>query len=212
MNLSKLLDISSAPLLSTSAEDVRGASSDIGAELLELLRQKNGFYVFESALHVLPSATSGSVVGLDSWNSPEKWFDYYEFLRGDDARNAYLFFAEDAFANQFAISDDAIYSFETETGEFERMAGSLEDWASVILGDYRYWTGYPLAQEWQQIHGPLPMNKRLAPKQPFILGGEYKVENLYLCDPIPTLQFRGHLATQIHDLPDGATIDLKIVR
>ena len=50
------------------------------AELSRLLTLKNGFYAFESALHVLPSASVEGEYGLDEWNAAETWRTDYEHL------------------------------------------------------------------------------------------------------------------------------------
>jgi hypothetical protein len=42
------------------------------------------------------------------------------------------------------------------------------------------------------------------------LGGEFAVENLYAADALELMRFRGLLARQIRDLPDGAHVTLKV--
>ena len=53
--------------------------------------------------------------------------------------------------------------------------------------------------------------RRLLPKIPFALGGEYVVENLYAGRAVDGMRVRAHLATQLVDLPDGAQIEYKVV-
>src|SRR6266700_1804158 len=43
------------------------------------------------------------------------------------------------------------------------LASSLEEWAGLILLDYRFLTGHPLAHEWQVRNDRLPVNVRLVP-------------------------------------------------
>lgn len=176
------------------------------AELAELLRRKNGFYAFESALHVFPSHSTDAVTGLDVWNAPDCWRDAY-----DDLCEGCFFFAEDVFGGQFCIRDDRICSFDPETGDVEPMADGLEGWAARVLEDYPVLTGYPLAHQWQVAHGPLEMGKRLVPKLPFVGGGDFTLENLYVLDAREAMRQRGELAVQIRDLPDGATIRFEVV-
>jgi hypothetical protein len=66
-----------------------------------------------------------------------------------------------------------------------------------------------LAHEWQQQNGPLPPGIRLVPKIPFVLGGEYRVDNLYAADCWRAMRCYGHIATQIHDLPEGAGVSFE---
>jgi hypothetical protein len=52
----------------------------------------------------------------------------------------------------------------------------------------------------------------LIPKVPFVLGGEYSVDNLYDADAVSALLYRGDVAAQIRHLPDGATVKLRVVQ
>ncbi|WP_139366912.1 hypothetical protein [Pantoea ananatis] len=66
----KLLSICSGQI-SDSYADINLSFSDVVSvfnELHELLKIKNGFYGFESALHVYPSKSIGSEIGLIEWN------------------------------------------------------------------------------------------------------------------------------------------------
>jgi len=71
-------------------------------------------------------------------------------------------------------------------------------------------TGHPLAHKWQSIHGALHPRHRLLPKRPFVLGGEYSIENLASIDSVQMMKSLGSLAFQLHDLPDGAKVEFKI--
>jgi hypothetical protein len=49
------------------------------------------------------------------------------------------------------------------------------------------------------------------PKIPFILGGQYTFDNLYAGSPLEGMTFKGDLAMQIRDLPDGTKIRLRVI-
>jgi hypothetical protein len=166
----------------------------------------NGFYAFESALHVFPLQSVGNVYGLDGWNAPDIWVGCYE-----DLANGCFFFAQDIFGNQFCIKGNDICSFDAETGATKELASNLDGWAAAILSDYQFLTGHKLAYEWQVRNGRIPDNKRLAPKIPFVGGGAYAVDNLYAGDTITSLRYRGEFAVQIRDVPDGGKIRLRLV-
>lgn len=178
-----------------------------GHELVKLLREKNGFYAFESALHVLPSNCSTTLMNIEKWNEHELWRNEYGVVT-----KGYVFFAEDLFGVQFGLRDGRIYRFDPETGETEEVASSLDEWAGKILDNYDYETGYPLAHEWQERNGPLPSGERLLPKIPFVLGGEYKVDNLYALDMVEGMRHRADMWKQIKDLPEGAQVRLKVLK
>jgi hypothetical protein len=50
---------------------------------------------------------------------------------------------------------------------------------------------------------------RLLPKLPFVLGGEYNLDNLYLANSVEGMRFRGSIARQIQNIPDGNKVVLK---
>jgi hypothetical protein len=237
-HLQKLLSVSdvalcnSEPNLPAFLKDMGGSGTD---RLVELLQERNGFYAFERALHVLPSNCVNSELGinteahhlqtgrvllsqddqghfmgwpmdLERWNMDVLW-------RGEFGRAAegLLFFAEDVFGEQFALSDGKVWRFNPESGERKEFADDLNEWAKKILADYSYETGYEQAHEWQQKNGRLMDGLRLIPKTPFILGGEYKAENLFAIDAAKGMRYRADIAKQIRDLPDGTPIHLKVL-
>lgn len=211
MSIGKLIDISSGAVgFPVGINDA--ALGDLGnmpEELVEILLQKNGFYAFESALHVFPLATSCSGINdfsLQQWNASGLWRNYYGNLI-----SGLVFFAEDVFGGQFGFKGREIVYFDPESGELSVVGDSVEAWVEILLSDYKNITGYPLAHAWQSINGSIPIGKRLLPKIPFILGGEYSVGNLFAVDSIKGMQYRGELWTQICNLPDGAKVQLKVL-
>jgi hypothetical protein len=199
-NLSKLVSIGSAAL---SAESVAGLpDTRLGAELGELLAARNGFYAYTSALHVRPAGTRPGSLGW--WNAPERWRSAYP------SATALYCFAEDIFGMQFALAGDVVVTFDPETGDVEETATSVEGWAVVLDVDPDTLTGYPLAHDWQDAYGPLPAGSRLVPKQPFVLGGDFTVENMTAMEDERSMRLRADLARQLVDLPDGATVRFRI--
>jgi hypothetical protein len=168
------------------------------------LRERNGFYAFESALHVFPSG-SATELTLEWWNGDALWRDAY-----GDLADGLLFFAEDIFGGQFTLSDRGVGAFDPETGEVSIIGKDIQSWAAAILREPETLTGYPLAQRWQRLHGPVAPGRRLAPKVPFVAGGPFEVDNLASIDSVESLRFHAHLATQIRDLPDGSKISFRI--
>ena len=206
--LARILAVASGQLLRQTMVPiyVPGAPS-LARELNDLLAARNGFYAFESALHMFPSGpSSAGTMTLERWNSDELWRNSY-----GDLANGFFFLAEDVFGGQFAVKGDRIWTFDPETAQTKPMASSLEAWARALLDDYEVLTGYPIAREWQALHGPLKEATRLMPKTPFVLGGGYTIANLAAVDAVQAMRLRGDMATQIRDLPEGAAIRLKIV-
>jgi hypothetical protein len=166
----------------------------LAPQLLKLFWARNGFFAFESALHVFPATPGPTATDLLEWNSETLWKSKFGALA-----NGALFFAEDAFGAQFCISEGAVYRFNPETGEREAIAASIDEWAALILRDSRNQTGWPVAHEWQQRFGPMPTNTRLVPKVPFVLGGEFTISNLDARDRVEAMRFYASVATQIQN-------------
>ncbi len=176
----------------------------LGDELFRMLERKNGFYAFESALHVFP-INSERHMSLEEWNADSLWRDGYR-----DLAAGLLFFAEDAFQDQFCLSATGVFRFDSETGRRQLIAESIEQWAARVLANYGSETGWTLASKWQGENGPLLAGKRLRPKIPFFLGGEYSVANLYAGDVVEGMRFKADLAIQTRDVPDGGPVRLII--
>lgn len=192
------------PIAPTPLPLFAGPASLLCEQLIDLLTVKNGFYAFESALHVFPSGRTGVGHHLEQWNSIDGWRCAYGNLTDN-----LIFFAEDIFGDQFALGPLGVMRFNAETARTSVLALTIEDWAELVLQNYEEETGYPLAHQWQLQYGPLPQGQRLNPKRPFVMGGAYAVENLTPVDAAEGMKFRGEIAVQIHDLPDGATIDIE---
>lgn len=207
-SLNKLLSNASSslserkPEISGQSHRLAGALAD---QLLGMLFQCNGFYALENALHVFPTHSSRQEIGLCDWNENALWRSAYKGLA-----DGCLFFAEDVFGGQFCIKDNKVCIFDPETGALEYLADDIESWVKILLSDYEALTGYPLAHQWQKKNGQLPTGKRLLPKVPFVLGGEFVLDNLYLADAVEGMRFRADIASQIKDLPDGAQIKFNI--
>jgi hypothetical protein len=206
-SIEKLLSVSSEPL----APEPTGSPEflqeyALGSELFHMLEQKNGFYAFEFALHVFP-LTSDPGTGLEGWNAKSLWRHEYE-----DLAEGLLFFAENILQDQFCFSNEQIgvLRFRAETGQTVFMAESVEKWAGVILSNYESETGWPFLHKWQTKNGQLPLGKRLMPKIPFFMGGEYKIENLWAGNPLEGMRFKADLARQTRHFPDGSKVKLNL--
>jgi hypothetical protein len=208
--MDKLLAIAGNQLLpawDVEDESLLSQKGHLGKELLEVLRKRNGFYAFESSLHVLPLGKSRETLTLGYWNDPHGWRQEFGKLIPSDL----VFFAEDAFGNQFAFGQDGVSLFYPEFAEVEHLTDSLEEWAKLILSDWRGYTGYDLAHEWQLANGPLQERQRLLPKVPFVIGGKYEIANLYAGDILQAMRFRASLASQIANLPDGTAVRMRVI-
>jgi hypothetical protein len=117
-SIDKLVSIGGTPLLDGTPLESNPANKNIiDLSLESLLSKKNGFYAFESALHIFPSSSTTTEIGLDEWNCPNTWIN--KFNDSGDCSGA--FFAEDLFGVQFRISPKGIFTFDPETSEQEKI-------------------------------------------------------------------------------------------
>lgn len=190
--------------LVSAAGPALGPSSDSSG----LLGLRNGFYAFDSALHVFPRGTGDEPMSVELWNTPSLWRSAYPAVP-----SGWEFFAEDAFGDQFVLlPDGSVGRFAAETGEVSPFARDVDGWASALLAEYEMETGWPMAQAWQALHGPLRVGQRLVPRVPFVSGGAFSVENLYAVDAVEGMRARGSLARQVAGVADGETMQFRVVR
>ena len=121
-----------------------------------------------------------------------------------------IFFAEDVFGEQFSLREKGVFRFSPETSETSPFANDLEEWAAMLLDNYALHTGQPLAHQWQMQHGVLREGFRLAPRLPFVAGGEYAVSNLVSMNELELMEYRAQIANQIAELPDGTQIRFEV--
>ncbi|MFC0546016.1 SMI1/KNR4 family protein [Kutzneria chonburiensis] len=199
--MEKLLSIGGDAL--SSVEPPGPAAGDSGAWSLDgLLLRKNGFYAFESALHVYASGDSSAPGrSIEEWNDGGLWKRAYGGLVTDGR-----FFAEDVFGGQFVLVGSTVYTFNPETAELSPFAEGVGGWAAEVLDQYDFVTGYSVAHAWQQAHGALPVGHRLVPRIPFVLGGEFVADNMVSVEAAVAMRYMGRLANELSDLPDGARI------
>lgn len=207
--ISTLLSISSPPLGSDDGilpQYLVETSPHLSNQLSSLLKQKDGFFAFEGALHVFPMGATNLGWNSSTWNSVDLWRLYY-----GKSTDGLLFFAEDIFGEQFALYQDMICRFDPETGILKQCATTLTGWAERILDNYNLEVGYSIGHDWQMQFEPLQPFQRLLPKTPFILGGKFVTENLYALDSAQGMQLRGGMASELANVPEGAKVVLKVV-
>jgi hypothetical protein len=207
--LNKLISIGGDALGPTILSDALGISTKfglLGEQLFALLKNKNGFYAFEAALHIFPiSENIVAPQGLAEWNEKVCWKSAYGGLLPDSL----LCFAEDIFGGQFCILDGEIIRLDPETAGIKSIASTLDAWSGYILDNYEVETGYPLAHSWQLANGSLEPGKRLLPKKPFVIGGPFTTANLFPMNAASGMRLRGEIAQQIANLPDGTEIEIE---
>ena len=123
--------------------------------------------------------------------------------------------AENVLAEQFvAMTDGSILKVSMESGEMEAISGSLCQLQAALTTheDANYLLANSLARDWEACNKKkLTKDFRLLPIQPFIAGGAFEASNVYAEKRKVAINYLFELYAQIKDLPDGATIALKVV-
>ena len=101
-------------------------------------------------------------------------------------------------------------SLVSKRGEKETVASNFTDWVNVIFNGLDYFTGHKLAYAWRTGHG-LQFNERLCPIKPFVIGGDYKPDNLYAIESSKNIKTNANIARQIYDRPNGTPITIKVI-
>jgi len=168
-----------------------------------LIKMNNGGFFFDKALQIYGFNYQDNFCNISSVNSQLR-MSYGKLFEGLTS------FGQDLFGNQFSFNSFGnVIFFNSETSEREILAENFTKWIDVLIGDLEYLTGAKLAKGWTTKHS-LAYNERLYPKVPFIIGGEYQIENLFALQYPKYIEAYANVANQIHNLPDGTKIEIKI--
>lgn len=169
---------------------------------LDFLEIVNGGYFYNNSFHIYGISEK---LDFHDLRFMDNFFheSYQEIVKG------MKFFAEDVFGNPFAFLNNKVYLFTIETAEIECLAENFKDFIKLLYEDLDYLTGITLAAELSQNDNKsLTKGKRLSAKQPFIIGGEYKLNNLYLKDFKKNITYNSSIAKQVYNVPDGTKIKI----
>ncbi len=198
--IEKLLEISSDPIAGPTQAD---AIAD--PQLKALLQQRNGFWALQNALWVFADNSTQTTPGH---NHPEisSWASLYSKTKGVAQA-----FAVDAIGYPFFTSDYGILQMDLETGVFKKIAVDIEGWADAMLNHFQELSGWKVCKDWQDANGPLPEGYRLMPRMPFVGGGTETADNLMGVAMTEMIGFYAELAAEIRNMPEGGTLDIKLM-
>lgn len=170
-----------------------------------ILESNNGGYFYEQSLHIYSYSHRFDFNDIEYVNALLKQ-EYGEIING------LLAFGEDVFGNQFCfdtINNNTIIFFDSETGEKTVIATGFINWVQVLQDRLEYYTGINILREWN-LNSPLEINQRLFPKKPFVMGGDFTVNNLYSAAFPSYIKAYANIARQIYNLPEGTPVKLVI--
>lgn len=199
----------------TNASFVLGeANLSENPELLNKIKDKayfdflnsiqNGGLFFDNSLQLYGINAAESYLDIEHVNATLKK-EFGELFEG------LYSFGQDIFGNQFAFiaKSSAIVLFECESADVKEIASNFENWIDEILGDLDYYTGQSLGNQWMESNDFFS-DERLCPRRPFIIGGEYEIENLHSLDYPKYIEFYADLAKQIVNIKDGEKVKITL--
>lgn len=170
-----------------------------------LLDEHDGLAAFDGGLRIF-GETDRDLPSIDTWNRQDGWRATY-----GDLADGVRIFAEDVFGNQFGFSDGRIVRFLSETGERQMLADSFDEWLELMFRDPPLELSLDMLRSWRRQGNAVRLAEHLCPKLPFVAGGRFESENLYVVDRYASIQFKGDFATQIKNVPDGGRIRIKTI-
>lgn len=204
MNFDNLLNNKSKDIKSNILDDVSKSMQVNDKSYIQFLKSTNGGYFFNNSLLIFAYSDIKNQVDIHNMNSVFNE-NYGHLVKG------LYFFGMDIFGNPFAFNDDNVVFFNLESGEKEIIAKNFDNWIKELDDDIDYYTGKSLADKLNDYqNNELSKGKRLCPKYPFILGGEYNMNNLVLKDYLENISFNADIAKQVYSLPEGSQIKIKI--
>ena len=159
----------------------------------------NGGFYFNRSLHLYGFCHTPSFHNIIEVNN----FFSKEYKMIADGK---FVFGQDVLSNQFAFAANGVFSINTETGDSDFLARNFSEWLELLSEDTEYLTGINLLQTWESAQYKLQYDQRLCAKKPFIIGGEYSIDNLYAQVYPKYLSSNANIARQIYGKPDGTKI------
>jgi hypothetical protein len=173
--------------------------SELPADLVTVLCEKNGFILHDGALHVRGACL------VPEWHSlraamhgPNAFHVFY-----DDVRPADIPFAEDQLGDQYLIRDGVILRLSAETGEVEYLVENLEGFFRRVSDNIEGFLNVGLDHKLQprqllHIHPPLCFQES---------GKDAFLRALPASEVILS---HADLARQIKNIPDGGHVRIEI--
>jgi hypothetical protein len=174
--------------------------------LADVLRQMNGFIQFHGGLHVRGACREPGWHSLrDAWAGGSAFHRLYPEVRRKDVP-----FAEDCMGDQFLLRSGRVYKLAAESGRLESLNVSLAGFFEAVEADpVEFLSLHPLIK-FQDDGGRLEPGQLLSAVPPFCCKQSADGVSLRAIPTDDRRQFLAHLASQIHDLPEGAEIEFQI--
>lgn len=165
----------------------------------QLLEKRNGGFFYGGALHILGACAQPAHHSLDAWNAADGWRSNY-----GAACEGLLFFAMDAFGDQFALDEEGrVFVLRAEEGIVEELADDFEQWLMMAVEAPDELLGRGTFVKWVQANGHLPHGEHLQAYPPFMFVEDAAEAHLEAVDAFDNMMFHGELARTIAQAHEG---------
>jgi hypothetical protein len=184
-----------------------GLLSALPEELRGRLRETNGVVAFRGGLHVRGAVDGPKWHSLAAaWRGEEAFHHHYRSLTPDD-----IPFAEDALGDQFFLRGAEVWKLMSETDDANQISASLDGFlASCEADPVAFLLLEPLLRV-EQDDGPLKPGQLINAYPPFCTSQAADGVSLRAIPAEEQLSFLRHISATFRDLPDGASVDFKVV-
>lgn len=165
--------------------------------LAGILKATNGFILHGGALHVRGAVLVPEWHSIRAaWQGPNAFHALYKSVLADD-----IPFAQDQFGDQFLYRNGRVFRLESETGDLEALAESLEEFFTRANEDIEGFLNVGLD------HALQPGQLLLA-YPPFVFRESAVGSSLKAVSAEEVILFHAELARQLQDVPEGGRIQL----
>lgn len=196
-----------APFDAAVAEAVLGPS---GAQLTphrRLLELVNGGLFHDHALHLFGACQGPPWHALPAWNAPTTWRDTY-----GEAAAGLVFFAEDAFGDQFAYRGEhaEVVIFEAEVGRVVPFAPHFVAWLEEMVERPAAILPFEVLAGQRAEGRHHQAGTHLFAWPPLSTVESRTGVSVGHVDALEAMRFRGQLARQVRDLPAGTQVRIDL--
>ena len=168
------------------------------SELAAMLRQINGFILYQGGLHVRGACLTPEWHSLrNAWDGDDAFHRLYPEVQAEDVP-----FGEDSLGDQFLLREGIVWRLFAETGEVESLEATLLEFFEAVKADPIEELALQPLQQYQQDGGNLEPGKLLAAFPPFCTEESADGVSLAAIPSAERRRFLADFAEQVRDMPD----------
>lgn len=174
------------------------------AEYRRLLETVNGYVAYHGGLHVRGACSFPAWHSLRSaWCGDDAIHQLFPAVAPED-----LPFGQDALGDQFVWREGYVWKLDAEIGELKPLRMSLPEFDAAVRTDPDEFLALGPLREFQTQGGNLEPGQLLSVIPPFVFKESATGVTYRAVTVLDRLKFLSHLARELRDVPDGATVHL----